>query len=168
MGPTGPTGATGSNYANNYLYIYKTDSQTLTATKNFDAITFDQTASLDGWDHKDGSAPITCNQTGLYLVTVRCELSINNTGNSSITPSVSIKALLGDTEIAGSQTYAEMNVSSRSRQTLPLTTSFLLNATSGQDLTLNFGSSQSGAQIYSDGVGTSTNTSASVTIVRIL
>ena len=174
-GPTGATGATGDTFANNYFYAYDTTIQTTAAPSTFQPVNFSTNGPVDvtnGWTHAPGSSVFTCNQTGVYLVVYRGEGAISGVlfgGNITLT----MRATFNGAEVAGTQVgiQANLGILGANTEIHPLTTSFLLSATTGQNLEIQFATSLiAPAQRLEPVVGGAGGTaiSASITITRIL
>ncbi|MCB1114617.1 MAG: collagen-like protein, partial [Chlamydiia bacterium] len=160
MGPTGPTGAT---YANNYAYIYDTTTQNFAGKNTYQAVTFNSNEVLNGWTHKTSQAAITCNQSGVYLAIAKCQMTMDSRGSQT----VSMRAKFNNIEIPGSQCNTTTKSSLNSGESTTMTSQFLFNGVSGQNLTVEISSNSTDGGIAPAGAGSATNTSASLTIIRI-
>ena len=153
-------GGTQSNYA----FAYDTTNQPVTAINAWQPVTFSTNGVLNGWAHTAGTSNFTCNQTGLYKI----EIVGTVVRASNTTTSFELRGLFNGTEIPGSYCTASTSNTGAVR---PLVSSFLLNATSGQDLFLQFAGTATAntPQLVSStsGAGATTRPSITIAIIRI-
>jgi len=144
-----------------YVYSYNTTTQTVATASTFQDITFNTDAQISGWTHTAGSAGFTNGPGGLYLIEYAAETATAN--NSSTT--VSLRALLNGTEIAGSQS---VTAPGSANQAVPVSKSFIVKIpTSNTNLfKLQFAGSSVNNRLSAAGLGT-TRPSVSLTITRI-
>lgn len=168
VGPTGATGATGGVIGDNFIYSYQDGQQFLTSAL-YTALTIPaaNTPVDNGWT-RPNDTDFLCHQTGTYLVIYRVVV-FNISG--SVDVSVAVKAENNGTEIIGSQVSANLNRAPQISNSAVLTTSFLINATSGDILNFWGVTSASPPNIISvQGVsagGSDDPTGISVTITRV-
>lgn len=171
-GPQGPTGATGATGAQgpagpalgNYAFAFHTSNQFISAPSTYSPVVFDTNLQLNGWAHSAGSANFTCTQTGLYLVEYTGNVYMT-TGSGS-TDYFSLRAVLnGTNEVTGSQ--SAISPTSPSYPFQQISKSFLVSVTSGQTLSLQMASTQTGNTSLYAFHGPGIPSSASITITRI-
>ena len=85
---------------------------------------------------------------------------------ASTTISLSARATLNDTEIAGSQSSLTTTIIALTATTLPITNSFIVDCAGSDVLKIKFTGNATSMQLNSSGSGT-TATSASITIIRV-
>jgi hypothetical protein len=155
----GLTNVSGPSAAN-YVFAFDTGSQVVTAPGTFQDVTFSNNGQINGWAHTVSTAPFTCNQSGLYLVEYSAVTETMSAGLST----VSFHAILNAVEVAGSQVAVEPDVAG---QALVASRSFIVSASAGNTLTLQFtGTTIQNRIVSSVGSGT-TRPAVSMTIVRI-
>lgn len=151
-------GATSSNFA----FIYSTATQTVASTSAYQDITLNFNGTLNGWTHPVGAAAMTCNQTGLYLVTITGNVDRSSGGGIS---TAEIRALFNGIEVTGSQVGASINTAASST---PISRTFMVNAVSGQILKLQLaGSTTTTRLLPSGGALAATKPSITATIIRV-
>ncbi len=157
---TGPPGIPGPNITNNnYLFAYKTNTQT--ATTSFQNILFNNTPQIDGWS-LGSSGSFVCNQTGKYSVNYTVIMS--STGGSR---SASVFGANNGIEIIGS---AETQNFQSSANNQLWSNRFIMNIESGHLFSLEFAGSTAGFETISPATAVSNETpiSASLVITRIV
>jgi hypothetical protein len=119
---SGNNGAGLTNVPNmlNYVYNFDTSTQTVATADTFADLTFNTNAQINGWTHTAGTATYTNGPAGLYLVEYTAEAVATNTVAAT---TVSVRALLNDVEIPGSQSVATPAVAD---QPFPLSRSFMV------------------------------------------
>ncbi len=164
-GATGATGPTGGVIGDNFIFSYQDGGQILSGTYTALTIPAANTPVVNGWT-RPTDTEFQCNQTGIYLVIYR---AVAANISPTIAATVSVKAEVNGTEIAGSQVGANLNPESPIANSAVLTTSFLVDATSGQILTFAGVASTAGIisiQPLNAGV-TNVPTGITVTITRV-
>jgi hypothetical protein len=164
---TGTVSGNGNGLTNlptmlNYVYSYDTNTQSVANAGTFQDITFNTDAQINGWSHLAGSASFSNGPSGLYLIEYAAETATAN--NSSTT--VSVRALLNGTEIAGSQSSTAPGSAGLA---IPVSKSFLVRipTPSTNVFKLQFtGSNVNNRLLANAGLG-ATRPSVSMAIVRI-
>jgi len=153
----------GGSLNNNYLNAYDTTTQAISSADTFQDFTFSDNSILDGWTHTANTNIFACNQTGVFEVIISCNARKTSGGSAE---TIGIRALFNGTEIAGSFGSIGLNDSGDIRE---LTSAFLFNGVSGQDLTIECEGSATSVDITPGPTGTSptTNPSAKITIRRV-
>jgi len=146
--------------AANYVLSYSTTTQAVATASTFQDITNNVDAQLSGWTHTAGTTSFTNAQTGLYLVEYTAEATVT----SATTTTISLRAVVNGTEIAGSQSTAVANTAN---QIVPISKSFIVSLNSGDILKFQLtGSSTVDRIVSNSGTGT-TRPSFSCTIIRL-
>ena len=167
-GGTGSSTASGArtnlgvvNLDNNFVFAHDTDTQAISSADTFQDLVFATNDELDGWTHTGGSADFACNQTGRYKVTL--ELHLEKTGGGAQT--VGWRTLFNGVEVTGSAGGEDITTSNASRK---ISSSPIVNATTGQILKFQFAGSATTVQVAPgpDPGSATTNPSISVKIVR--
>jgi hypothetical protein len=159
--PTWGSGISGANY----LFSYDTTTQTVAVANTWQALNFSTNAQIDGWTHTVGTNSFTCNQTGLYRVTLDAEFFNNSTTNTA-TPTGETRALFNAVEVPGSAAGLEVRDSTSHGEVL--SSSFILNcATTGQALTTQFTGAFTTIRVQPVGTHATTNISATIIITRM-
>jgi hypothetical protein len=144
----------------NVVFTYDLSTQPVASVGVFQDVTFGANANIGGWTHPVGTAFFTNSQTGLYLVQYTAQVETSVGGASS----VSLRATLNGTEIAGSQASADPEAAN---VTIPVSKSFLVSASAGATLKLQLtGTSVNNRIVAGNGAGTE-RPSISMTIIRI-
>ncbi len=149
------------NLNNNFVFAHDTGTQAISSADTFQDLTFATNNELDGWTHTGGSADFTCNQTGKYQIIL--ELHLEKTGGGAQT--VGWRTLFNGVEVTGSAGGEDITASNASRK---ISSSPIVNATTGQILKFQFAGSATTVQVApgpNPGSAT-TNPSISVKIVR--
>lgn len=124
-------------------------------------INFNTVDQLDGWT--PSNTQFTCNQTGLYLITLRAEASRTGAAGGSALI-ITMQPQLNSANIPGAQSFLQMpSLVARSEI---LFSQFLLSATSGDILTVRVAASSTTPTPTL--INTSGSASAAITIFRIL
>lgn len=165
-GDTGATGPTGTGFGDNFVFAYDTTTQSVPDADTYRDITFDTNAQLNNWTHEAETATFTCHQVGKYLVIYRAEGSYTNP-EPSLSVTISLRATLNGTEIAGSQCSLTQNIPALTTETFPITNSFIVDCAEGDGLTIQFSATSDTTTLNPGGSGTTT-ISASITIIRVL
>jgi hypothetical protein len=146
----------------NYVYSYDTTTQTVATAGTFRDVTFNTDAQINGWTHTAGGAGFTNGPGGLYLIEYAAETATATTANTT----VSIRAVLNGTEIAGSQSASSPVTAGLAS---PISKSFIVRIPTPNTnvLKLQFtGSTVNNRVISNIGSGT-TKPSVSMTVIRI-
>lgn len=143
-----------------FSHIFDTTTQAVVTANVFQDITLNTNGQLNGWTHTAGSADITCNQTGIYLVSYNA--TIEKTGGGG--PVVEIIGVFNAIEVAGSQTSDAIAANSAP---INVASSFIISATSGQILKFQLTATSTKGQITSAGVNAVTPVSFNSTITRL-
>ncbi len=140
----------------NYAFAYDTTTQSVALANVFQDITFNTNAYLNGWQHTAGTAPFTCNQTGLYRIDYR---ALANGGLDIL----SLRTALNGAEIPGSQaSFAGTAINT------PVTQSFIVAVNAGDNLSFQLTGNTALNQQLSGGHGAGTvKPSITATILRI-
>ena len=149
---------TSSTTGTNYVFAYDTTTQTVQTANTFQDITFDTNGQLNGWTHTASSADFTCGVSGLYLVSWNA-MHVKTTSQSTV---AEIRALFNGTEVAGSQSAS--TVTSDSKE---MSSTFIINATSGQILKLQLTADSTTLQLAPGGSNATTRPSIKMSIIRI-
>jgi hypothetical protein len=145
---------------NNYFFSYDTTTQQVAVAGTFQNISFNTDGQLSGWAHTVPGTDFFGQPTGLYLVQYTAQVEVTNATSSTVT----LRATLNGTEISGSQASVDTEIAN---QSIPVSKSFIVAATSGQTLRLQLtGSSTNNRLIANNGSGT-VRPSVSMTVVRI-
>jgi hypothetical protein len=152
-------GLTNLTTAANYIYTFDTTTQTVTTANTFKDVTFNTGAQINKWTHGIGTPSFTNNQSGLYLIQYGAEVD----ATSGTASSVSVRAVLNGTEIAGSQSSS---IALTPPNKLMLSRSFIASFTAGDILKLQFTGSSTSDRLVNNGSGT-TLPSISMTVIRI-
>ena len=153
---------TGAGISDNFVYSYDTTTQALSAGNTFQALTFNTNDELDGWTHVTGTNVFGCTQTAKYEVIMRAY--VESTTDSIA--SAATRALFNSVEVPGSHSSVHLP----GNNTVHLITSqFIVDATSGQDLETEFAGSDAGVRALPgpDPAAATTVVSAALTIRRI-
>ena len=149
-GPNGLTGITGVTGAtligSNYFFAYSTDTQNFTAgANNFQDITINvNSAVIDNWTHVAGTASITCNQSGLYLIAYSAQASLLDSTNFQ---TISMRATKNGLEIAGSQSVLQLpQMAATLNINYLITKKFLVSAQAGDVIVFQFANSDDSPQ----------------------
>ena len=145
----------------NFINSYDTTTQTVSVVNVFQSLNFQFDQLIDGWTHTLSTGTFGCNQSGVYLVTIVAHME--KTGGGADT--AKIRATFNAVEVASSISELDIGSAGDNKE---LTSNFFVNATTGQDLVIEFTGSSTGVAIQSvAGAGGTTQTSAAVTINRI-
>jgi len=160
------TGPNGFSVVSSTTTITTTDANMsggTAATINSYAPIFFSNTENDGWQHYPNSPLFICATDSQYSVTIG--LNIEKPGGGS--PVASVVSFLNGSEILGSQQGIDIT---SNNTTFSLSRAFLLNATAGDEFTIQFASSQDNVDIIPapEPVGGITQVSATLSIVRLL
>ena len=150
----------------NYVFSYSTTTQAVATPGTFQDVTLSTDAQISGWTHTAGTASFTNTQGGLYLLQYRGEVQFNE-ANSADT--VTLRAVLGSTEIPGSQsaTYGNKNaLAAADNLVVSLSTSFIASINAGDVLKFQLTGTDATSLTSGTGDGT-TKPSFSFTILRL-
>jgi hypothetical protein len=154
------SGLTNLTSSGDYVYAYSTNTLNVAVVDAFQDIPCNVNGPIDGWTHTAGTATFTCNQTGLYWIQFDAEALTDTTASSAI----SLRAVLGGVEIAGSQAAFSAGILNLS---VPLSKGFLAAISNGNVLKFQFaGSHANNSLVANTGTGT-TRPSFSCTIIRL-
>ena len=125
--------------ATDFIFAFSNETQTYVGDgTTFQDVTFNNNGPLNGWTHVAGPN-FTAPATGLYLVSYRAGVQLALSAGSGIT-SAGLRAMFGplasETPVAGSDTSFVLDIVGTLLTTV--STSFLLNATQGQNLKIQF------------------------------
>jgi len=147
---------------NNYVFAYDTTTQSVATANTFQDLNFSNNAQINGWTHTTGTNVFACSQSGIYSVTV--DINVSKTGGGAAT--FGFRSLFNATEVVGS--HVGINITSSSASS-PVSKTFMVNATSGQNLETDFAGNATTVQVTpgpNPGSAT-TPLSASIIIRRI-
>jgi len=144
-------------YGGNYVFASDNTTQTVAIADTFQGINFATNQQIDGWAHTAATSTFTCNQTGLYLVSLNALAQKSGGANAIITLRLQFNAVI----VTGSGTA--VNITSNNRVS-EVSTTALVSATTGQDLEAQFTGTTTNIELASANVGGNT---AKITITRI-
>lgn len=147
---------------NNFVFAYDTATQAVSVANTFQGLNFSNNGQLAGWTHTSSSSVFACTQTGLYLVNVMLNLEKSGGGNQT----AEMRATFNASEVAGSQMGRDVTANN---STMNLGTSFIVSATSGQNLVIQFTASATTVSVLPSPNPSTSSTAigASLTITRI-
>jgi len=166
MGPIGLTGTMGPMGSavtnNNYVWGFKTNTQTVVGANVFESVKFTNLPELTGWIYNSTTGNFTCNQSGKYLVSYIVIMSA--TGGSRVG---SIRGVVNGAEIIGSANTQNFQSTSINQE---WSNSFIMNITSGQTFALQVAGSSAGNETinFTPPIAGETPISSSITITRIV
>ena len=148
--------------AENFVFAYDTTTQIIALANTFQGLDFATNGQLNGWTHTPGTSIFGCNQTGIYLVNVKAIAEKTGGGTNEF----AIRALFNAIEVAGSQMAIQIN---SNNVAIILASTFMVSATSGQNLELEVAGSNTSLQILPGPNPGSAVTvpSAQITIMRL-
>ncbi len=122
----------------NHVFAYSTDIQTYAGDgTTFTPITFNVNGIISGWTHTAGSANFTVPATGLYEVSYSANIGIPGAADTFPAAIAAFSGALGsETLVAGSDSSIQLTSAAGPTQILTVSSTFLLNATAGQNLFL--------------------------------
>jgi hypothetical protein len=158
---TGGGGGGGSSpTGTNYILAYSTNLQAVVTANTFQDITNSVDAQLSGWTANAAATSFTSVQTGLYLV----QYSAEATTTATFTNSVSVRAVVNGTEIAGSEAIAGTYTAN---MVVLLSKSFIASLNAGDILKFQLAGTSTTCRIVSITVAGTTSPSFSCTIIRL-
>jgi hypothetical protein len=183
-GATGPTGPTGeSEFGNNFVYAYSTDTIDLQALTQciFTPVPFTTPVEIDGWGWTNGTpTDFTCNQDGTYLVIYRTHIYSNVTQgflNIVFRARATVNGVEIPSSIVNGRTFGLSPIFGDLSSSTEVTASFIYNFTSlptPDVLQIQIASTGTVSPVNAslspmDGIGCPdiSGTSAAITITRI-
>ncbi len=159
-------GLTNLTSSGDYVFAYSTVTHTLASSGVFVDIANSVNAQIEGWSHTAGTASFTCGQTGLYWIQYKGQVSFRE---ANADETVSLRAIVGSTEIAGSDSavYGNKNATAVADDlVVPVSASFIAAINLGDVLKFQIAGTAGTALTPNTGYST-TKPSFSCTIIRI-
>lgn len=152
----------GTALDNNFVFAYDTTTQAIGVASTYQGLDFSNNGEINGWTHVVDTSIFGCTQTGKYLVTV----DINNEKSTGGSEDFGMRALFDSVEVPGSMGGRGQTANNVTKN---LNRTFLVDATTGQDLEIQVASTSTDVSVVPapDPGGATTDVSASITITRI-
>jgi hypothetical protein len=138
---------------NSFVFAYDTTTQTVSNTPNFQDITYDTNAQIDGWTHVAGSGNFVAGSSGTFMVNMTARIAKNGGANTTLSyrgvkNTIAVPGTF--TEIAGSQAYGSAAASTGDT----MSGNFIVTLASGETLKIQMTGGTNNAQILPGGNGT--------------